>query len=153
MICSTNQTIRDSNKVAGGIAKHGKLFNNGVFAKEAFLNYAEVLFDDSPNKCTIILGIKDMPLSPRTVDGGITDMTTDVTKHPSVALKAANFFIIGLDESIDMNDNPRLAVVARYCSNGEVHEELCCLKPTYCTTKEKIFLTPSPRILRRQKLI
>ena len=78
-----------------------------------------------------------MPISPRTVQRRITDMATDVNEQQTIALKRANVFSVALDESIDINDNSRLAVVARYCSNGEVHEELCCLKPMYGTTKEK----------------
>ena len=107
-----------------------------MFVKAALLNGAEVLFDDFPNKCTIILRIKDMPLSPGTVERGITDMAIDVTEQQTVALKAANIFNIALDESKDVNNNPRLAIVARYCSNGEVQEELCCLKPMYGTSKD-----------------
>ena len=94
-----------------------------------------------------------MLVSPWTVEGRITDMATDVTRQPTVALKAANVFSIDLDKSIDMNDNPRLAIVARYCSNGEVHEELYRMKPVYGTTKKKLYLTSSPRILRREELI
>ena len=69
-----------------------------------------------------------MPISLRTVERRITDMATDVTEQQTVALKGANVFSVALDESMDINDNPSLAIVARYCSNGEVHEELCCLK-------------------------
>ena len=76
-----------------------------------------------------------MPISPRTVKRGITDMATDVTEQQTVALKGADIFSVALDESIDINDNPRLAFVARYCRNGEVHQKLCCLKPMYGTTK------------------
>ena len=100
-----------------------------MFVKEVFLSFAEVLFDDLPNKCTTNLRIKDMPVSPRTVERLITDMTTDVTEQQNIGLKAGDVFSEALDESIDINDNPRLIVVARYCSTGEVHEELCCLKP------------------------
>ena len=63
------------------------------------------------------------------------NMSTDVTEQQTVTLKAANVFSVALDESIDINDNPRLAVIARYCSDGEVHEELCCWKPMHGTTK------------------
>ena len=70
-----------------------------------------------------------MPISPRTVERCIMDITTNVTKQQTVALKGANVFSIALDENIYINNNPRLAVVVRYCSNGKVHEELCCLKP------------------------
>ena len=129
-----------SYKVAEGIAKYGKPFTDGVFVKVAFLSCAEVLFDDLPNKCTIISRIKDMPVSPRTVERHITNMSTDVTKQQTVALKTANVFRVALDKSIDINNNPLLAVVARYCSNGEVLEELCCLKPMHGTTKGKDIL-------------
>ena len=56
-------------------------------------------------------------------------MSTDVTEQQTVVLKAANVFSVALDKSLDINDNPRLAVIASHCSNGEPHEELCCLKP------------------------
>ena len=65
-------------------------------------------------------------------------MSTDVvTEQQTVALKAANVFSVALDKSIDINDNPRLAVIARYCSNGKVQEELCWLKPMHALLKEK----------------
>ena len=81
-----------------------------------------------------------MPVSSRTEERRITNMSTDVTGQQTVALKAANVFSVALDESIDIKDNPRLAVVARYCSNGEAHKKLCCLKTMYGTTKEKDIL-------------
>ena len=94
MICSTNRTIKGSYKVAEGIAKHGKPFIDELFVKEAFISCAEVLFDDSPNKCTLISRIKDMPVSPRTVERRITDMATDVTEQHTAALNAANVFSV-----------------------------------------------------------
>ena len=36
-----------------------------------------------------------------------TDMATDVTEQQTVGLKRANVFSVALDESIDINDNPR----------------------------------------------
>ena len=140
MIRSTNRTIEGSYKVVEVIAKNGKPFTDGVFAKEPFLYCAEVLFDDLSNKCTIISRIKDMPISPWTVERRITNMSTDVTEQQTAALKDANVFSAALDESIDISDNPRLEIVARHCSNGEVHEELCCLKPflRHCQRKDII---------------
>ena len=134
-IQSTNRTTESSYKIAEGIAKHGKSFTDGVFVKEAFLGCAEVLFGDLPNKSTIISRIKDLPVSARTVERRITEMATDITEQQSAALKAAEVFSVALDESVDINDSPRLAVVARYCSNGEIHEELCCLKSMIGSTK------------------
>ena len=100
----------------------------GCFVKEAVLKCAEALFDNLPNKCTIISRVKNMPISPRTVERRTTNMATDVTEQQTVALKGTNVFSVALDESIDIYDNSRLAVVARFCSSGKVHKELCCLK-------------------------
>ena len=62
--------------------------------KEAFVSCAKVLFDDLPNKCTLISRIKDMPVSPPTVERRIMDMATDVTEQQTAALKAANVFSV-----------------------------------------------------------
>ena len=78
-IRSTIRTIEGSYKVAEVIAKNEKPFTDGVFAKKPFLNCAEVLFDDLPNKCTIVSRIKDMPISPWTEERRITNMSTDLT--------------------------------------------------------------------------
>ena len=78
-----------------------------------------------------------MPVSAQTIERSITDISKDINKQQTIALNTANAFSIALDESTDINDNPRLVVVARYCCEGEVHEELCCLKPMYGTTTEK----------------
>ena len=137
VITGANRTTESSYKAAECIVQHGKPFTDGVFIKEAFLNCADVLFDDLPNKSTIISRIQDMPVSARTIERRITDIAKDVNKQQTIALKTANVFSVALDESID---NPRLAVVARYCCDGEVHIELCCLKPMYGTTTGKYIL-------------
>ena len=105
--------------------------------KKAFLSSANALFDDSPNKSTIISRIQVMPISARTIERRITDIPKDVNKQQTIALKTAHVFSAALDESIDINDKPRLAVVAGYCCDGELHEELCSLKPMYGTTTGK----------------
>ena len=122
-----------------------------MFAKEASPSCAEVLFNDLPNKCAIILRIKDIPVSPRTVDRRIKDIATTVTEQQTVALKAANVFSVALDQGIDIN-NPHLEVVARYCSNGEVHEKLCCLKPKYGFTKQKGILNTFTKNFEARKI-
>ncbi|KAK0146239.1 General transcription factor II-I repeat domain-containing protein 2 [Merluccius polli] len=61
-----------------------------------------------------------------------TDATYRVQQ--TAGLKNAAVFSIALDESVDVNDIPRLAVMARYC-DSTVREELCCLKPMPDTTK------------------
>ena len=89
--------------------------------------------DNLPDKSTIISRI----ISTRTIERRITDIAKDVNKQQTIALKTVNVFSVALDESIDINDNRRLAVVARYCCDDEMHEELCCLKPMYGTTTGK----------------
>ena len=37
--------------------------------------------------------------------------------------------------SVDVNEIPRLAVVAIYCDSQQVREEMLCLKPMHGTTK------------------
>ena len=70
-----------------------------------------------------------MPVSAGAIERRITDIRDkDVNKQQTIALKTANVFGVALDESMDINDNPCLTIVARYCCDGEVHEELCCLK-------------------------
>ena len=78
-----------------------------------------------------------MPVSARTIERRITDIAKDVNKQQNIALKTANVLSVALDESININDNPRLAVVSRYCCEGEIHKELYCLKPMYGTTTGK----------------
>ena len=51
-----------------------------------------------------------------------------------------------------MKDNLHLAVIAKYCSNGEVHEKLCCLKPMYGTTKEKDILDTYTKNFVKRKI-
>ena len=140
MISGANRTTESRYKAAECITQHGKPFIDGVFIKKAFLSCADVLFDDLPNKSTINLRIQDMPVSARVIERRITDIAKNGNKQQTVALKTANAFNVALDESIDINDNPRLAVVARYCCDGEVNEELCCLKPMYGTTTVKDIL-------------
>ena len=86
-----------------------------------------------------------MPVSARTTERRITDIAKDVHKQQTIALKTAKAFSVALDESIDINNKPRLAVVARYCCDGEVHEELCCLKPMYNTTTVKDIIDNFPK--------
>ncbi|XP_050730475.1 general transcription factor II-I repeat domain-containing protein 2-like isoform X3 [Eriocheir sinensis] len=131
---SKNNATEASYKLALCIAKHGKPFTDGDFIKAAFLECSEVLFDGISNKHMIISRIKDMPVSARTVERRISEMAANVSEQQTVALTTTPVFSVALDESVDINDIPRLAVFARY-SDTEIHEELCCLKPMYGTTK------------------
>ena len=133
-IRSTNQTTESSYKVAECIAKSGKPFTNSDFIKEIFINFSEVFFADLPNKNVILSRNKNLPVSART-ERRLEDMAADVIMQPAVALQSVNTFSVALDESMDVNDIPRLAIIARYCSDDNVQEELCCLSPMYGSTK------------------
>ena len=131
---SQGHVTEASYNLASCIAKHGKPFTDGEYIKEAFLSCAETLFHNFPNRDTIKARIKDMPTSARTVQRRIHEMAGDVRAQQTKGLTDASVFSLALDESVDVNDIPRLAVMARYCDTT-VREELCCLQPMPDTTK------------------
>ena len=51
-----------------------------------------------------------------------------------------------------LNDSIRLAVVARYCCNAEMHEELCCVKPMHGTTTGKDILDTFSKHLEEKQI-
>ena len=101
VISEANRTTESSYKAAKCIAQHGKPFTDEVFIKEGFLRYPDVLFDDLPDKSTIISRTQDMPVFARTIERRITDIARDVNEQQTIALKPANVFSVALDESTD----------------------------------------------------
>ena len=93
-----------------------------------------------------------MPVSARLIQRRITDIAKDANNQQTIALKIANVFSVALDKSIDINDNPRLAVVAGYFCDGEVHEELSCLKPMYGTATGKDILDTFIKHFKERKI-
>ena len=89
-----------------------------------------------PNKNFILSRIKNLPVPARTVERRVEDMAADVKIQQAMALQSVNTFSVALDESVDINDIPRLAIIARYCSDDNVQGELCCLSSMYGSTKE-----------------
>ena len=110
-------------------------FTDGDYIKEVFVNCSEVLFEDLPNKKVILSRIKNLPVSSRTVERRVEDMAANVKIQQAVALKSVKTFSVALDESVDINDIPRLAIIARYCTDDDEQEELCCRSPMYGSTK------------------
>ena len=131
---ANNDSTEASYRIAHCIAKHGKPFTDGEYIKEAFLCSSEVLFNSLPNKETIKSRIKAIPVSARSVERRIEELEENVCAQQTAGLKEATVFSVALDESVDVNDIPRLAVMVRYC-DLTVREELCCLKPMPETTK------------------
>ena len=68
-------------------------------------------------------------------------MAKNVTTKQISGLKQSQAFSVALDESTDLNDLSRLAVVARYHENNHIYEELCCLLSLHDTTKAEDILT------------
>lgn len=135
-----NQVTECSFKIAQSLAQKGRPFTDGEFMKQTFLSTGEILFDDLPNKDTILARIRDIPASARTIERRITEMTQNVQKQQRDAIKRSFVFSVALDESVDINDIARLAIVARYFDDGSVYEELICLLPLQGTTRgEDIF--------------
>lgn len=85
------------------------------------------VFEISPHKETI-------SISAKSVQRYITEMSEKVQDQQIVGIQNSAVFFIALDESLDVNDIPHLAVMARY-SDSDVKEELCCLKPMTDSTK------------------
>ena len=54
VIAGKYRPTEGSYKIAQCIAKSGKTFTDGEYIKRAFLSCSDVLFDDLPNKDTII---------------------------------------------------------------------------------------------------
>ena len=74
-------------------------------------------------------------MSARSLQWHIDEMAENVRAQQTAGLKDDAVFSIALDESVDVNDIPRLAVMARYHCDSTVREELCCLKSMPETTK------------------
>ena len=74
-------------------------------------------------------------MSARTVERRVEDMAANVKIQQAVTLQSVKTFSVALDESVDINDIPRLAIIAQYCTDDDVQEELCCLSPMYGSTK------------------
>lgn len=129
-----------SYKIAQCVALNGKPFTDGEYIKEAFLSGAEVLFRDLKNKDIILSRIREIPVSARSVERRISDLAENVTTKQTTGLKQSLVFSVALDESTDVNDASRLAVVARYLENNHIYEELCCLLPLHDTTKAEDIL-------------
>uniref|UniRef100_A0A8C6LBI0 HAT C-terminal dimerisation domain-containing protein n=1 Tax=Nothobranchius furzeri TaxID=105023 RepID=A0A8C6LBI0_NOTFU len=60
-----------------------------------------------------------IPASARTMERRIQEMGDNVRAQQTAGLKEAQVFSVALDESIDINDVPRLAVMVRYCDRFE----------------------------------
>ena len=88
--------------------------------KEAFLNCSDVLFNGLPSEDTIISGIKDVPVSARSVERRVSEMAENVNEQQMVVLKDVVMLSVVFDESVDIEDVSQFAVVVRYCDSVKV---------------------------------
>ncbi|GFS56027.1 uncharacterized protein TNIN_393721 [Trichonephila inaurata madagascariensis] len=98
-----------------------------------------MLFSDLPNLQTILSRIQGTFASARTVERRITQMTENVIAKQNSGLQEALVFSIDFDESKDVNDVVRLAVVEQYCDKYQIYKELCSMIPLPGTTKGQDF--------------
>ncbi|GFX28769.1 uncharacterized protein TNCV_4250081 [Trichonephila clavipes] len=130
------QTSAASYSAENAIARHGKLFQEGEFLKEAWLTCAPSLFDDFDNKDNIIQRIKDIPPSRNTIKDRILKLEENVTDLQKKDINSASFISLCIDESIDITKPARLAVFARYWVGNDIKDELIAitsLTATKCT--------------------
>ncbi|GFV98028.1 general transcription factor II-I repeat domain-containing protein 2A [Trichonephila clavipes] len=85
------QTSAASYSAANAIARHGKLFQEGEFLKEAWLTCAPSLFDDFDDKDKIIQRIKDIPPSRNTIKDRILKLEENVTDQQKKDINSASF--------------------------------------------------------------
>ncbi|XP_026538860.1 general transcription factor II-I repeat domain-containing protein 2A-like [Notechis scutatus] len=106
------------------IAKHGKPLCDGDIIKTAMLSVSNSLFHDFPNKDKIIQRISEMPLSRSTVKDRVQPMASEVSQQLTSDLQKAACYSMCLDESTDINNHARLAVILRYAVGDIMREEL-----------------------------
>lgn len=119
-----NNISAASFQLSSTIAEHGKPLCDGDYLKEAFLNCSDFLFEDFQNKDGILKRINELPVARNTVKDRIIAMDKDVTDQLLLDLNNAGMFSICLDESTDVTQLARLAVIARFPSGNVMKEEI-----------------------------
>ncbi|XP_060548259.1 general transcription factor II-I repeat domain-containing protein 2A-like [Pantherophis guttatus] len=120
----TNHLTADSFQISHCVAKHGKPLSDGDIIKMAMLSGSNALFHDFPNKDKIIRRISETPLSRKTVKDRVQRMASDVGQQLTTDLQQAACYSMCLDESPDVNNHARLAVILRYAVGDKMREEL-----------------------------
>ncbi|MEE6512968.1 hypothetical protein FKM82_020363 [Ascaphus truei] len=123
-LSKTNYLTTASFEISLCIAKHGKPLSDGDFIKTAMLAVSNSLFHDFPNKDKIKQRISEMPLSRNTVKDRVLRMASDVSQQLTTDLQKAACYSMCLDESTDINNHARLAVILRYAVGDTMREEL-----------------------------
>ncbi len=127
---SSNDTTTASFVVSHEIAKHGKPLTDGEYIKDCFINAAMHLFRELKNKDEIILKIKNVPLSAKTMRDRALKLAQDITitNQQIVNINSACGFSIACHKSCDVDDIAQVALLGRYV-NSEGPQELIDLLP------------------------
>ncbi|XP_072909805.1 general transcription factor II-I repeat domain-containing protein 2A-like isoform X2 [Hemitrygon akajei] len=123
-ISDGSNLVAASFEVSKVIVKHGKPLSDGEYVKESWLECAPFLFNSFPEKEKIIQRIKGLPVSSNTIEERILMMGTNVAEQLTKDISSCKFLSICLDVSIDVKSPARLAIIARFCRDDEIREEL-----------------------------
>lgn len=99
-------------------------FKDGEYMKESFKQTKRI-----KNKREIVLKIRDMPLSAKTVKDRTTKITANITSQQVDDIISAPAYSIACDESSDVNDTEQTALLFRYVNSDGPQEEIIALIP------------------------
>ena len=118
------------------IAKHVKSLSDGDFIKTAMLIGSDSLFYNFSNRHDILQRISELPLSRNTVKDRVLRMANDLNLQLTTDLQKVSCCSMCLDESTDINNHARLAVIFRYAVGDTMREELLKLISLLGRTQE-----------------
>ncbi|GFT82560.1 SCAN domain-containing protein 3 [Trichonephila clavipes] len=111
------------------IAKRGKPYTDGEYIKNCFINASEELFQYFKNKADILKGIKELPLSAKTIKDRTIKTCSNITTQYIEDLKSVSPLSIAVDESCGINDTAQVSLLVRFMSHSGSKEELLGLLP------------------------
>ena len=101
-------------KVPWILAKHKRSFSEGELVKDCIMESMSMLLEGYANHTEILLRIRHMQLSRRTIVRRITDMSSDLVSQLKIQLIQSLGFSLDLDESTNICDVAQLCVWIRY---------------------------------------
>ncbi|XP_070614862.1 general transcription factor II-I repeat domain-containing protein 2A-like [Erythrolamprus reginae] len=122
-LSTTDHMTTASFQISPCLAKQGKPLSNEDIIEMAMLSGSNSLFHDFPNKDKIIQRISEVSLSRNDVKDRVQHMSSD-SQQLTTDLQRAACFSMCLDESTDVNNHARLAVILRYAAGDIMREEL-----------------------------
>lgn len=120
-------------KVAWNIARAKRPYGEGEFIKKNLEDSIKILDPDNKKLHKLI---EQVPLSRRTTERRISEISANIENCLKFDLKNCTAFSLALDESTDIQDIPQLAVYIRYVfADIQIKEELLDLVPLIETTR------------------